>query len=89
MRETWVQSLIQGDSHIPWSNYAHARQLLSLYSRAQEPQLLTPHAAATETRVATACAPQRDARASQLEGSPHLPQLEKSLTAMKTQHNQI
>ena len=31
-----------GRSHIPWSYYAHAPQLLSLRSRAREPQLLKP-----------------------------------------------
>ena len=29
-------------SHIPWCSYAHAPQLLSLRSRAQELQLLKP-----------------------------------------------
>ena len=28
--------------HMPWSNYAHVPQLLSLCSRALEPQLLKP-----------------------------------------------
>ena len=31
-----------GRSHMPWSNQAHAPQLLSLCSRAQESQLLEP-----------------------------------------------
>ena len=31
-----------GSSHMLWSNKAHARQLLSLRSRAREPQLLKP-----------------------------------------------
>ena len=31
-----------GRSHMPQSNYAHAPQLLSLRSRAREPQLLKP-----------------------------------------------
>ena len=32
----------QGRSHMPWSNYVHALQLLNLRSRAREPQLLKP-----------------------------------------------
>ena len=31
-----------GRSHMPWSNKAHAPQLLSLHSRARKPQLLKP-----------------------------------------------
>ena len=31
-----------GGSHMPWSNEARAPQLLSLRSRAREPQLLKP-----------------------------------------------
>ena len=31
-----------GRPHTPWNNKAHARQLLSLCSRAREPQLLKP-----------------------------------------------
>ena len=33
-----------GRSHMPRSNYARDPQLLSLRSRAREPQLLNPHA---------------------------------------------
>ena len=33
-----------GRSHVRWSSQARAPQLLSLCSRAQEPQLLSPHA---------------------------------------------
>ena len=33
-----------GRSHVPGSNEAHVPQLLSLCSRACEPQLLSPHA---------------------------------------------
>ena len=35
-------------SHTPWSNQARGPQLLSLCSRAWEPQLLSPCAAITE-----------------------------------------
>ena len=41
-----------GRSHIPWSNYAHVPQLLSLFSRGHKPQLLSPGATTTE-----ACTP--------------------------------
>ena len=40
-----------GRSHRPQSNQSHAPQLLSLYSRAQEPQPLSPHAAITEAHA--------------------------------------
>ena len=52
-----------GRSHMPRSNKARAPQLLSLRSRAREPQLLSPCATTTE-----ACAPR--ARASQQEKPP-------------------
>ena len=45
MQETQVRS------HIPWSNQAHAPQLLSMYSRAPEQQLLSPHVATPEART--------------------------------------
>ena len=38
-------------SHMPWNNQAHKPQLLSLCSRAREPQLLSPGAATTEVQV--------------------------------------
>ena len=41
-----------GRSHMTQSNWAHVPQLLSLRSRAREPQLLSPRATTTE-----ACAP--------------------------------
>ena len=54
-----------GRSHMPWSNEARAPQLLSLRSRAHEPQLLSrkpkplsPHATTTEAHVPRARAPQ-------------------------------
>ena len=48
-----------GRSHMPWSNYAHAPQLLSVHSRAREPQLLSPCATTTEAHVPRARAPQQ------------------------------
>ena len=43
-----------------WLAAVHGPQLLSLCSRAQEPQLLSPHATATEARSPRACAPQQE-----------------------------
>ena len=40
-----------GRSHMPWSNEARTRQLLSQCSKALEPQLLSPCAATAEARV--------------------------------------
>ena len=60
-----------------------------LCSRAQEPQLLSPHAATTDVHEHRAHAPQqeeprqRDALTPQLDSSPCLPQLEESLCSNK------
>ena len=76
-------------SHIRQSNYACAPQLLSLCSRAQKPQPLNPHTAATEAHIPGAYAPQQgkppqwETHASQLEGSPCSVQLEKSPRSSK------
>ena len=40
-----------GRSHMLWSNKARVPQLLSLHSRAREPQLLSPRATTTEARA--------------------------------------
>ena len=40
-----------GGSHMPWSDWAHAPQLLSLRSGACEPQPLSPRATTTEARA--------------------------------------
>ena len=48
-----------GRSHMPRSNYARV-PLLSLLSRAHEPQLLSPHATTTKARAPRACAPQQE-----------------------------
>ena len=47
-----------GRSHMPWSNYTCAPQLLNLCPRARVPQLLSPCATTTEARVPKAHAPQ-------------------------------
>ena len=49
-----------GRSHMPWSNKARVPQLLSLCSRAHEPQLLSPHATIIEARQPRARAPQQE-----------------------------
>ena len=49
-----------GRSHMPRSNQAHAPQLLSLRSRAYEPQLLSPCATTTEAHAPRAHAPQEE-----------------------------
>ena len=47
-----------GRSHMPRSHEARAPQILSLCSRAREPQLPSPRATTTEARVPRARAPQ-------------------------------
>ena len=49
-----------GRYHMLRSNWACASQLLSLCSRAGEPQLLSPHATTTEACVPRARAPQQE-----------------------------
>ena len=49
-----------GRSHMPWRNEARAPQLLSLRSRAHEPQLLSPHTATLKAHAPRACAPQQE-----------------------------
>ena len=49
-----------GRSHMPRSNSARVPQLLSLRSRAGEPQLLSPRATTTEAYAPRACAPQQE-----------------------------
>ena len=60
-----------GRSHTQQSNQVRALQLLGQGSRAREPGLLSPHAAATEACVPRACAlEQRKVRSCcELEGS--------------------
>ncbi|KAM9052784.1 CDK2-associated and cullin domain-containing protein 1 isoform 2-T2 [Megaptera novaeangliae] len=49
-----------GRFHMLQSNWALVPQLLSLCSRAREPQLLSPHATTTEAHAPRACAPQQE-----------------------------
>ena len=94
MQETRVWSLTPGGAHMPWNNWARAPQLLSLCSRAQKLQLLSPRATTTDAQAPGTHAPQREkppqwgAHTLQLESSLRLPQLEKSQPAPKTQYSQ-
>ena len=67
-----------GRSHRPQSNKARAPQILSLCSRAREPQLLSPHAATTEARTPRAHAPDKGSPRTATKSSPCSPQLEKA-----------
>ena len=49
-----------GGSHMSWSNWARAPQMLSLHSGAREPQLLSLRATTTEACVPGACVPQQE-----------------------------
>ena len=49
-----------GGSHMPWSGWARVPQLLSLRSRAHEPQLLSPCVTTAEARAPKARAPQQE-----------------------------
>ena len=78
-----------GRSHMPWSNKAHAPQLLSLHSRAREPQLLSPCTTTTEAHVPwSPCSATREATAMRstctaTKSSPRSPQLEKARTQQR------
>ena len=83
MQGTWVQALVQEDPACRGATKPVCRQLLSLRSRAQEPQLLSPSARTTEAHVSRAHALQREATAmrspcSATKSSPCSPQLEKA-----------
>ena len=75
-------------SCMPGSNQAYTLQLLSLCSRAWEPQLLKPVHPRAHT-LQKEKPPQWKAHVLRLESSPHALQLEKACVAMKTQHSQI
>ena len=89
-------------SHMLRTNETHVPQLLGLCSRAQELQLLSPHAATMEAWVPRARAPQQEkppqweAHAPQpnqrvaptLHGKTHAEKKRKTHAAMKIQHSQ-
>ncbi|XP_067575003.1 60S ribosome subunit biogenesis protein NIP7 homolog isoform X1 [Pseudorca crassidens] len=60
---TQVRSLVREDPTCRGATYVRAPQLLSLRSRACEPQLLSPRATTTEAHMPRACALQREATA--------------------------
>ena len=66
----------QGRSHMPQSNKARAPQLLSLHSRAREPQLLRP------ARLEPMLCNKRSPRTT-MKSSPCSPQLEKAHTQQR------
>jgi len=78
-----------GRSGMLWSNWAHRLQLLSLCSRAQEPQLLSPCVTATEAiRPQSPCSETREAiternLSAATRNSPYFLQLEKSPSSNK------
>ena len=53
-------SLKKKENNMPRSNQVRAQQLLSLCSRAREPQLLSLRATTTEARAPRAHAPQQE-----------------------------
>ena len=76
-----------GRSHMPQSNKARVPQLLSLCSRAREPQLPKPKCPRART-LEQEKPPQGETRTRQLERSPYSSQLEETRTAVKTQRGQ-
>ena len=77
---------------MPSGNQAQAPQLLSLCSKPQELQLLSPWATSAKVRVLQNWAPQQEkplqqeARTLQLEKNPQLPQGGKSLAPSPTKN---
>ena len=78
MQKTWAGPLVQED---PAEQLSPTKQLLSLCSRAREPQLLKPEH--PRARAPPEKPPQWEAHTPQLKSSPCLPQLEKSLHSNK------
>ena len=64
---TYVRLLVQEDSTCHRATKAHAPPLLSLYSRAHRPQLLSPHAATAKAHAPRACAPLQQEKPPQQE----------------------
>ena len=71
MQGTWVQALVQEDPTCHRATKPCAPQLLSLRSRAREPQLLNPQAATTEACAPRVRAPQQE---KPLQWEAHTPQ---------------
>ena len=60
MQGTRVRSLVREDPTCRGATKSRAPQLLSLRSRACQPQLLSPHAATTAARAPRVRAPQQE-----------------------------
>ena len=60
MQGTWVRALVREDPTCRGANKPVAPQLLSLCSRAHEPQLLSLRVTATEAHMPRAHAPQQE-----------------------------
>ena len=60
MQGTWVQALVREDPTCRGATKPCAPQLLSLCSRAREPQMLSPRATTTEACTPKACASQQE-----------------------------
>ena len=86
MQGTWVRALVRDDPTCCRATKPREPQLLSLHSRAHEPQLLSPRATTTEAHVPRAHSPQqREATAMRspcttTKSSPRSPQPEKART---------
>ena len=79
MQGTRVWALVQEDPTYRGATKHTAPQLLSLHSRAREPQLLGPRATTTEARVPRARAPQQE---KPLQWEAHAPQLRVAPTGL-------
>ena len=85
MQGTWVQSLVWED----FTRQGATKQLLSLCSKAQEPHLLSPHAAAAEAHTPQACSPPQQKPAVHNKEEPSPATTRESLCkATKTQCSQ-
>ena len=76
-----------GRSHVPWSNWARAPQLLSLHSRAHEPQLPKPMRLEPVLRNKRNHRNEKPAHRNE-EQSPLATTRESPRAAMKTQQSQ-
>ena len=75
-----------GISHVPWSNYADEPQLLNLWSKTWDPQLLSP--CATTTEAFTPLEPVFHNKRSHPNGKPAPCSWRVGRAAVKTRHSQ-
>lgn len=88
MQDTGVQPLIQDVSHATGTTEAHALQLLSLCSRAWEPQLLKPAYPIAQDFAKRGKPAMKSPPTATRQWPPLVTQLEKLEQQQKTQHNQ-